>query len=145
MESGKGTNETMKVTAIIEKNNDGFYSVYVEDELPGIGLNGQGFSVEEAKKEMLAAFEEYKTMLKEEAKEIPAGLENLEIEYKYDMQSFFNYFDWINVSKLSQKIGVNDSLLRQYKKGLAFASEKQCTKIQEGLHLLGNELGTVRF
>jgi predicted RNase H-like HicB family nuclease len=135
----------MKVTAIIEKNKDGFYSVYVDDELPGLGLNGQGFSVLEAKKEMLTALDEYKEMLKEKGQEIPESIHNLEFEYKYDMQAFFDYFDWINVTKLAQKTGLNDSLLRQYKKGLAFASEKQCVKIQNCLHQLGNELSTVRF
>jgi predicted RNase H-like HicB family nuclease len=135
----------MKVTAIIEKSKDGFYSVYVDDELPGLGLNGQGLSVSEAKGEMLAALDEYKDMLKERGEELPECISNLEFEYKYDMQSFFDYFDWINVTKLAEKAGVNDSLLRQYKNGLAFASEKQCAKIQDCLHLLGNELSTVRF
>jgi predicted RNase H-like HicB family nuclease len=135
----------MKVTAIIEKSKDGFYSVYVDDELPGLGLNGQGFSVSEAKKEMLTVLRDYKEMLEEKEWEVPECIRNLEFEYKYDMQSFFDYFDWINVTKLAEKTGLNDSLLRQYKKGLAFASEKQCVKIQNCLHQLGNELSIVRF
>jgi hypothetical protein len=113
--------------------------------LPGLGLNGQGFSVSEAKAEMLAALAEYKELLAENGREVPPDIANLEFEYKYDMQSFFDYFDWINVSKLAEKVGINDSLLRQYKKGLAFASEKQCAKIQDCLHQIGNELSTVRF
>lgn len=136
---------SMKVTAIIEKNENGFYSVYVEDELPGIGLNGQGYSVEEAKAEMIKALADYKTMCQEEGVDIPAELNNLKFVYQYDMQSFFNYFNWINISKLATKVGVNGSLLRQYKQGLAFASEKQCKKIQEGLRELGQELNAVRF
>jgi len=135
----------MKVTAIIEKNENGFYSVYVEDELPGIGLNGQGYSVEEAKTEMMKALDDYKTMCQEEGVDIPSEISNLKFDYKYDMQSFFNYFSWINISQLAPKVGVNGSLLRQYKQGIAFASEKQCKKIQEGLRELGQELNAVRF
>lgn len=135
----------MKVTAIIEKNENGFYSVYVEDELPGIGLNGQGYSVEEAKTEMMKALDDYKTMCQEEGVDIPSEISNLKFDYKYDMQSFFNYFSWINISQLATKVRVNGSLLRQYKQGIAFASEKQCKKIQEGLRELGQELNAVRF
>lgn len=135
----------MKVTAIIEKGQNGFYSVYVKDDLPGIGLNGQGYSVEEAKKEMLTALEEIKEMYQEEGTPIPEALTSLDIEYKYDMQSFFAYFSWINVSKLSEKVGINGSLLRRYKNGLAFASEKQCARIQDSMQQLGNELSTARF
>lgn len=135
----------MKVTAIIEKNKDGFYSVYVSDKLPGIALNGQGYSVDEAKKEMITALEEIKEMYQEEGKPIPEAISNIEFEYQYDMQSLFDYFNWINVTKLAEKVGINDSLLRRYKNGLAFASEKQCAKIQNCLQQLGNELSTVRF
>lgn len=135
----------MKVTAIIEKGQNGFYSVYVKDDLPGIGLNGQGYSVDEAKKEMLTALEEIKEIYKEEGMPISETLANLTIEYKYDMQSFFNYFSWINISKLSEKVGINGSLLRRYKNGLAFASERQCAKIQDSMQQLGNELSTARF
>ncbi|KAA6325453.1 hypothetical protein EZS27_025333, partial [termite gut metagenome] len=45
----------------------------------------------------------------------------------------------------AEKAGINDSLLRQYKNGLAFASEKQALKLQDCLHQLGNELSTARF
>lgn len=133
------------MTAIIEKGQNGFYSVYVKDDLPGIGLNGQGYSVDEAKKEMLTALEEIKEIYKEEGMPISETLANLTIEYKYDMQSFFNYFSWINISKLSEKVGINGSLLRRYKNGLAFASERQCAKIQDSMQQLGNELSTARF
>jgi len=94
---------------------------------------------------MMKALDDYKTMCQEEGVDIPAELNNIEFVYKYDMQSFFNYFSWINISKLATKVGVNGSLLRQYKQGIAFASEKQCKKIQEGLRELGQELNAVRF
>lgn len=131
----------MKVTAVIEKGSDGFYSVYVTDDLPGFGLNGAGASVEEAKKEMLAAYDEIKEIMVEEGKTVP----DLEFEYQYDLKSFFDYFDWINVTKLAKKLKINRSLLSRYKHGDAFASEKQLSKIQRGLQELGGELLAVNF
>jgi hypothetical protein len=66
-------------------------------------------------------------------------------EYKYDLASFFDYFNWINVSKLAEKAGINPSLMRQYKKRLIFASEKQSEKIQKVINQLGSELVAVRL
>ena len=40
----------MKVTVIMEKATDGYYSCYVEDELDGFGLMGHGATAEEANK-----------------------------------------------------------------------------------------------
>ena len=36
----------MKVTVIMEKATDGYYSCYVEDELDGFGLMGHGATAE---------------------------------------------------------------------------------------------------
>jgi len=36
----------MKVTVVIEKNNTGLFSAFVEDDLPDFALNGQGFTVD---------------------------------------------------------------------------------------------------
>lgn len=77
----------MKVIAIIERNESGFYSIYAEDELPGIGLNGQGYSVEESKVEMMKALDDYKTMCREEGVVIPAEISDLMFDYKYDLRS----------------------------------------------------------
>ena len=48
----------MKVTVIIEKAKDGYYSCYVEDDLPGFGLSGFGESAEAAKEDMMKAYQE---------------------------------------------------------------------------------------
>ena len=134
----------MNYKAVIEKGNDGKYSIYVPD-MKQYALNGQGDSVAEAKKDMLLSLSELVEMYQEDGVEIPTEINNPSFEYQYDMASVFDYFNWINVSKLAEKVGMNASLLRQYRSGLAFASEKQCEKIQTLLHQLGNELSTVKF
>lgn len=131
----------MKFTAIVEKGVDGMYSIYV-DGMKDHGLYGSGASAEKAKKDMLNALNEMVEVYKEEGGKTPKELDNPTFVYKYDIASMFDYFDWINVTKLALKAGINPSLMRQYKNGLAFASEKQSSKIQEALNNLGKELSS---
>ena len=52
----------MKVTVIMEKASDGYYSCFVEEDLPGFGLAGYGDTAEDAKADMLKAYEDIKEM-----------------------------------------------------------------------------------
>lgn len=132
--------EKKKVTVIIEKGAD-LYSAYVPDDIKSAFINGQGKSIDEAIEDMKAALRELKEFYAEEGKTLPDDLSGeIEFEYKYDVASLFNYFDEINLASFARKNGMNESLLRKYKNGLAFASEKQCKKIESGLHKLGRSL-----
>lgn len=129
-----------KILIIVERGNDGFYSVYSPNTEFTV-LNGQGATVENAISDMKQALQEIIESYNESDEELPAELSgNIEFEYKYDVASLFNHFDEINLSSFARKIGMNGSLLRKYKNGLAFASEKQCRKIEVGLHRLGESL-----
>ena len=66
--------------------------------------------------------------------------EAIDVTFKYDLQSFFNYFDWINVSQFAKKAGINESKMRQYKNGLAFAGESTTKKILDTIKNIGAEL-----
>lgn len=134
----------MKHQAIVELWDDGTYSIYVPD-MKKHSLNAQGSTAEEAKNNLLAAVEDYVEMYKDMGKAIPKEIDNPTFEYKYDLASFFDYFDWINVSRLAEKAGINASLLRQYKNRITFASEKQNVKIQNAVHRLAEELLAVRL
>jgi len=134
----------MKHTAIIEMWDDGTFSIYVPDMISH-SLNAQGKTVEEAKKGLFDGISDYVDMYMEEGKPIPDELVDVEFDYKYDIASFFEYFNWINISKFSEKAGINASLMRQYKNRLSFASEKQCEKIQKAINELGSELTAVRL
>ena len=59
----------MKVTVIMEKASDGYYSCFVEEDLPDFGLAGYGDTAEAAKEDMMKAYEEIKEMQVEEGKE----------------------------------------------------------------------------
>ncbi|WP_181996306.1 type II toxin-antitoxin system HicB family antitoxin [Bacteroides fragilis] len=131
----------MKVTVIIEKAKDGFYSCFVEEDLPGFGLAGYGDTAEAAKKDMLKSYDEIKEMQAEEGLEVP----ELDFLYKYDMQSFFNYFSFLNVTKVAELAGINASLMRQYTSGVATAGQKQYDKIRVAVEHISKELSVATF
>ena len=131
----------MKVTAIMEKAKDGHYSCYVEEDLPGFGLSGFGDTAEAAKGDMLEAYKEIKEIQAEEGKEVP----ELEFVYKYDMQSFFDYFSFLNVTKVSELAGINPSLMRQYTSGVTNAGQKQYDKIRVAVERISKELSAATF
>lgn len=134
----------MKTTAIVEMWDNKTISVYVPD-FEGFSLNGQGNTVEEAKQALMQAVDDYKSMLSETGKEIPAALSDIEFEYKYDIASFFECFKFISVSTFAKYAGINPSLMRQYKQRIAFASEAQKMKIEEAIHRAGSEMLAVRL
>lgn len=117
----------MKVTAVIEKSSDDFYSIYTEKNEAVMTFGGYGKSVAEAKHDYMVCIEEMREMAEEEGNPLP---DDIEVEFRYDMPSFFNYFDWINISAFAKKAGINESKMRAYKAGLSTASEKTLEKVK---------------
>jgi hypothetical protein len=132
----------MKVTAIVEKGSDGLYSVYSMQEINNHSFGGYGKSVEAAKADFMLSIDEAKNMIKEETGTISGEFADLQVTFKFDIASFFNYFDWINVSKFAQYAGINESKMRQYKTGVAFAGEKTTSKILTAIKKMGAELSS---
>jgi predicted RNase H-like HicB family nuclease len=134
-----------KILVIIEKGTDGQYSAYTPETKSAV-LNGQGNTVEEAIADMKESMKEVIESYQETDGKVPDELQGpAEFEYKYDVPSLFNYFNEINLTTFSRKIGINSSLLRQYKNRLAFASQKQAEKIKTGLHELGKQLSSAQL
>lgn len=68
-----------------------------------------------------------------------------EISFEYDLESFFDFYKVINAKALSERIGMNQSLLAQYIKGIKKPSAPQTKRILQGIKQIGNELAEVRF
>lgn len=68
-----------------------------------------------------------------------------EIKFEYDLQSFFDFYKVINAKALSERIGMNQSLLAQYIKGIKKPSAAQTNRILEGVQQIGRELTEIRF
>lgn len=116
-----------KVTAIIEKAADGQYSCYVPEMIGGYGLAGYGGTAREAMDDLQTSLAEVCEMEAAEGRSVPA----IEFEYKYDMQSFFNRFDYLNITKIGERAGINSTLLRRYACGAAKAGQKQYDKLRK--------------
>jgi predicted RNase H-like HicB family nuclease len=133
------------VIAVTEKASDGGYGIYCPD-LTGIALYGYGLTEEEARQnleENLAAIREHYEEENEPVPESIAG--SVTFDYRYDFSGFFKSCPVFNVSELATSIGINPSLMRKYKRGIAFASDRQRKKIESGIHALGQQLSVVRF
>lgn len=130
----------MKITATIERNDNKYYQISSDDEIMGHCFGGYGYSVAEAKADFLKSIEEAKEMIVEDGLTVPADAENVEVEFLYDIPSFFNYFDWINISAFAKKAGINESKMRAYKAGAANASEKTLGRILSTIKAMGVEL-----
>jgi hypothetical protein len=131
------------IEAIIEKASDGGYGIYTEDVDGGFGY---GLTEQEAKADFLAVVEEQGHYYKEKTGTYPEWYsEGYEVVFRYDFSGFFQAFPFFNVSRFAETIGINPSLMRKYKEGLAFASEKQKAVIQQGLNDIIDKMRFVRF
>jgi predicted RNase H-like HicB family nuclease len=135
-----------KTVAIIEKASDGGYGIHCPG-LTGTVLYGYGLTEKEAKENLLENLESILEHYEEENRPVPEVLNNgkIEFEYRYDFSGFFKAFPFFNVSGLASAVGINSSLMRKYKNGLAFASGEQRKKIESCIHDISEKLSTVQF
>ena len=126
----------MKTLVIIERDKAG-YSAYTNDL--SIIIHGSGASVQEAKDEMMSCYRDVLDYYAESGEPVPEELKDLTFEYKYDISAMFNVFDFLNASKFAVRVGISPSLMRQYKRGDTYISQKQAKKIEAGLHRIGQE------
>ena len=131
----------MKVS--IEKQSDGTYIAY-NTTGEKVTLIGTGDTVKEAKEDFFNTIEEVKQSYIDLGDEMPACLSE-EIEFHFDISSLFEYYSMFNVSALGRYLGINDSLMRQYRRGDTHISDKQLKKIEDGIHRLATELAALRL
>ncbi len=129
----------MRIKAIVEKGSDGRYSIYSDNHLGNSYFGGFGDSVSKAKGDFELSIKEAISEETAAGKQVPRP-ENISIEYRYDLPSFFNFFDFINVSKFAEYAGINESKMRAYKSGLAYPGEKTTAKIFSAIRRIGADL-----
>jgi len=133
-----------KIKAIIEKGNDGLYSIYLPDVL---GIYGTGETEAEAREALFDAVDSAKEYVEEKGEwgDYLVFKSDFEFDYRYDLSGFFKTYSFFDVTALAGRLGLNASLLRRYKSGLSKAEIKQKEKIEHGIHKLAKELSMVRF
>ena len=123
----------MKIEMIIERTKTG-YSAYAE-KYPVYTV---GSSLEELKANMLESLNLY---FEGEGKTITEK----ELQINLDLPQFFDFYKVINAKALSERIGMNQSLLAQYIKGNKKPSPTQTQRISKGVQQIGSELAAIRF
>lgn len=131
----------MVANIVIEMASDGGFSCYMQESVPHFALLGYGDTAKEAKEDLLQSYEEIKEILKEDGIEA----EELTFVWHYDIKSFFDYFDFLNVSKVAERAGINPSLMRKYTSGVANAGEGQYIKLKSAVETFAKELCEATF
>lgn len=118
---------------IVECTNTG-YSAYAQDY--AVGTNGK--NPDELKVNILEALNLH---FEDEGKTINEN----DIKVTLDLQQFFEFYNVINAKALSERIGMNQSLLAQYIKGIKKPSPSQTKRILIGVQQVGKELAAIQI
>lgn len=122
-----------KVVAKVEREpGEKNFSCYMRVGSVKAGVLGQGSSAKAAIADMLSGWAETVADLKEDGKPVP----EIDIDYRFDVGSLFNYYDFINAAGVSREIGISPSLMRQYSTGKRKPGEDRKRQIISGIHSL---------
>ena len=126
------------LNATIECLENG-YSAYIEN-LDGVVATGS--TVDEIKRNLISALDDYVETCKELNLKPPAELTgNYQIDFSMDVKSLLALYDGIfTKSGLERLTGINQKQLWHYANGLSKPRRAQVLKIENALHRLGNEL-----
>lgn len=133
--------EKEKLTAIVEMAADGSFGCYIEDEEKDFGAAGYGDTSEKAISDFFEACSELREEYAKEGKEIP----DYDFEFKYDLRSFFDYFDCFNAKKIAERAGINYTQLNQYLTGRRNASRMQYEKLAGCIRKIAADLQQATF
>nr|WP_199079458.1 helix-turn-helix transcriptional regulator [Pedobacter sp. ASV19] len=124
-----------KITMTVIKEGTGF-SAHLTTKEGFIGTEAE--DMDELKTNILEALN-----LAYESQNISFNIEDILL--KPDLPSFFEFYKVINAKALSERIGMNQSLLAQYINGSKKPSGNQIKRILSGVHRLGKELTAIQF
>ena len=122
-----------KITVIIEKSNTGFSAYAKEID----GLVTVGSSISELKENFNEVLQYHVEYLQEQGEII--NEKDFDISYVIDLEQVFEYLTVINKSAFAENYAhMNQSLFRQYTKGLAPLSGEKMVQISKCLHKLAD-------
>ena len=116
---------------IVERTRTG-YSAYAKK----YSVATTGKDLDELKENMVEALNLY---FEEKGRRITAA----DIKVTLDLPQFFEFYRVINAKALSERIGMNQSLLAQYVSGKKKPSAAQTERIFKGVRQLGRELSEI--
>jgi transcriptional regulator with XRE-family HTH domain len=78
-----------------------------------------------------------------DSKKIKIGEEDIRIQL--DLSQFFEFYKVINAKALAERIGMHQSLLAQYIRGIKKPSAQQTERIFQGIRSVGRELSRLEI
>ena len=131
-----------KVNAIIERANDGSFSIYSDADDLSYLITGTGKTVADAKK----CFEDGYEDMRRHYNAIGKRFTEVEMIYKYDMASFLSYYaSSFSLAGLSRITGINQGQLSHYVTGRSIPSAKTIRKMENAIHHFADDLKSVQF
>ncbi len=123
----------MKIKIIVEKTKTGYSACAEKHSVYTVGT-----TLDELKANIIEALNLF---FQEQGKTIA----ETDLKITLDLPQFFEFYNVINAKELSERIGMNQSLLAQYIKGIKKPSANQTQRILEGVQQIGRELAEIRF
>ena len=123
----------MRIEIVIEKTKTGFsayakkYPVYTTSK-----------KIVKLKSNMLEALNLH---FEEQGKVVSES----DLKFTLELAEFFEFYKVINAKALSERIGINQSLLAQYISGFKKPSSKQSNRILKEVQNIGKELSNIQF
>lgn len=131
-----------QIEAIIERAEDGTYSIYCKDEI----FSGMGDTIEDAKADMARQMAIYKETAQIEGFKYPDFLDGeFSVEYTIDSLSLMNYYikaGIFSLATLEKVTGINQKQLWSYTTGTK-PRKAQADKIRSGFLNLAKDLDAV--
>ena len=128
---------------VLEPGKDGFGVMFRTKGLENI--TSFGITLDEAKKNAKEALIELVDFYNETGRELPPAIaeinpDKIRLRFSFMLNHYLKEFPYLNISKLAERININPSLLRQYDRGLIYASENKYLELKKGLNVIGREL-----
>jgi hypothetical protein len=131
-----------KATAVIERGNDGMYSIYIEEASYPYGIIGTGASTNEAMKDFMDGYHDMKEYVESTGK----TFEETEFTFKYDVPSFLQEYAYaFTLAGLERITGINQKQLGHYISGYRKPSEKTIRRIESGIRSFCDKLSAIQF
>ena len=131
-----------KVDVMVRPNKDGWWAQITS--LPGC-FSGGG-SIESLKLNIREAIDLHLEGMLEDDEKVADELVHgeYELELHINIQDLFEYFP-LTVKGVSERAGINRTLLNRYVRGEKTMSEKQALRITTAINLIGKELSQLQF
>ena len=72
-------------------------------------------------------------------------IQKKDLQLRINLPQFFKYYKVLNAKVLAERIDIHPTLLSQYVQGKKIPSQKQVSRILQGIQEIGQELADLQF